>query len=338
MSYKSIAVTEYGSPDVLQVQENELRPPAKEELRLKVLACSVCRPDITVRRGEALYSNTPLGAKLPFVPGYAIIGEVDALGEGVTNTKVGDWVAALTVFDGYAEYYYLKEDKLIPVLDGLDPGEAVTLVLNYLVAYQVMHRAAKVRPETTALIIGASGGIGTAFLQLGKLMDMKMYGLASSSKHQAIAKMGAIPLDYHPEDYLSAILEAEPDGIDYVFDGMMTKTYVENGLSILKQDGVHVGYGEPDSLSTLFNIIAKLVQVNLNPDGKRLKLYGTSQYTFNKRPFLEDWAILFELLGKRQIEPVIAARFPILEAAEANRLLESGQVVGNIVLLAPDYL
>ena len=338
MSYKSVVVTSHGTPDVLQVQENELRPPTNEELRLKVLACSVCRPDITVRRGEALYSKTPLGAKLPFVPGYAIIGEVDALGDDVTNAKVGDRVAALTVLGGYAEYFYLKQDKLIPVPDGLDPGEAVTLVLNYLVAYQVMHRAAKVRPDTTALIIGASGGIGTAFLQLGKLMDMKMYGLASPSKHRAIAEMGAIPLDYHQDDYLNAIREVEPQGIDYVFDGMMTKDYVENGLSVLKQEGVHVAYGEPDSLSTLFNIFGKLAQVNLKPGGKRLKLYGTSQYTFNKRPFLEDWAILFELLGKRQIEPLIAARFPILEAAQANRLLESGQVIGNIVLLPPEFI
>ena len=83
MKYKSVIVTRPGGPEVLQVIENNLRLPSKGEVRIKILASAVCRPDVTVRRGTALYSGTPLGQKIPFVPGYAIIGCVDAVGEGV---------------------------------------------------------------------------------------------------------------------------------------------------------------------------------------------------------------------------------------------------------------
>ena len=100
MKYKSVIVTRTGPPEVLQVMENALRPPAAGEVRIKVLAASVCRPDITVRTGEALYSGTPLGQKVPFVPGYSVIGVIDALGAGVTEVAVGDRVGALTVVGG----------------------------------------------------------------------------------------------------------------------------------------------------------------------------------------------------------------------------------------------
>ena len=100
-----------------------------------------------------------------------------------------------------------------------------------------------------------------------------------------------------------------------------------------------VSYGEPAGLPTLFRILATLIVVNLLPNGRSLKLYGTSSYfVFDKRPFLEDWAALFKLLEEGKIKPVIAARFPILEAAKANELLESGQVIGNVVLVVPELL
>jgi NADPH:quinone reductase-like Zn-dependent oxidoreductase len=101
MKYRSLIVRSYGGPEVLEVFENELRPPRKGEARIRVLAASVSRPDVTVRRGEALYSDTFLGQKLPFTPGYSVIGEVDTMGEGVTQVQPGDRVGALTVTGGY---------------------------------------------------------------------------------------------------------------------------------------------------------------------------------------------------------------------------------------------
>jgi NADPH:quinone reductase-like Zn-dependent oxidoreductase len=107
---------------------------------------------------------------------------------------------------------------------------------------------------------------------------------------------------------------------------------------LLKRGGTMVSFGEPPSLAALPRFLAKLVWTHLWPDGRTYKLYGTSGYTFNPRPFLEDWATLFRLLGEGQIKPVIAAKFPILEAAKANDLLESGEVIGNIVLVAPELM
>lgn len=334
-NYKSVVAARLGPPEVLRVVENQMRPPAKGEARIRVLAAAVSRPDITVRTGQSLYSGTPLGKKAPFVPGYAVIGDVDAVGAGVTGVAPGDRVGALTVVGGYTEVLYWRGDRLIPAPTTLDPAEAVTLVLNYLVAYQTLHRLAQVRAGEKVLIIGASGGIGTALLQLGKLADLTMYGVASQSKRQIVADMGAVPIDYRTQDFAAVIREAEPGGLDAVIDGMMRLDTIKRSLALLRRGGRLVSYGEPAGLGALARILAALVSTNLAPNGKSFKLYGTSSYFLGKRkPYLEDWATLFKLLEERKIAPVIMQRFPLLEAAQANALLESGQVGGNVVLTA----
>jgi NADPH:quinone reductase len=339
VKYKSVIVTKSGGPEVLQVIENDLRPPSAGEARIKTLASAVCRPDISVRTGQSLYSGTPLGQKVPFVPGYSVVGVVDAVGDGVTEVAVGDRVGALTVVGGYSEYLYWKSDRLIPVRPTLDPAEAVTLILNYIVAYQSLHRSAKVKAGEKVLIIGASGGIGTALLQLGRLAHLTMYGIASKSKHHILTEYGAKPIDYHTQDFVDVIRPAEPEGLNAVFDGMMRLDYIKGGLSLLRRGGTLVSYGEPAGLSALFRILMTFITVNPLPNGKSFKLYGTSFYFVgDKQPFLEDWAMLFKLLEEGKIKPIIAKKFPILEASQANALLESGQVVGNIVLLASELL
>jgi NADPH:quinone reductase-like Zn-dependent oxidoreductase len=338
MLYKSVIANQSGGPEVLKVIENDLRLPAAGEVRIKVLAAAVCRPDVTARSGKALYSGTPLGQKFPFVPGYSVIGDVDAVGEGVTNVVVGERVGVLTIVGGYTEVLYWRRDRLIPVPSALDPAEAVTLILNYIVAYQALHRSVKVKAGEEALIIGASGGIGTALLQLGQLAGLKMYALASKSKHPLLAEYGATLIDYHTQDFVEFIRQAEPEGIDVILDGMMGLDTIQRGLSVLRRGGRLVSFGEPRR-SEFFRILATAAKTALFPTGKSFKLYGTSFYFVgDKQPFLEDWAILFELLAEGKIKPIIAAKFPILEAARANELLESGQVAGNLVLLAPELL
>jgi NADPH:quinone reductase-like Zn-dependent oxidoreductase len=330
MSYKSIVVTRRGGPEVLQVAENDLLAPSAGEARIRTLATPVCQDDVAVRVG-----NRPFLAKVPFVPGYSILGVVDAIGEGVTGVAVGDRVAALTQLGGHAEYIYLDEEKLVHVPATLDPAEAVVLILNYLVAYQCMHRAVQVKPGDKVLIIGASGGVGTAFLQLGELAQVTMYGLASPSKHSTLTELGAIPIDYHTQDFVEVIRQAEPEGLDFVFNGM-AEEYFERGLAVLRRGGVMVHYGGPESFSRMLLLLAKLVLYNLLPNGKSVKGYGTHRVDIGL--LKEDWAELFRLLEAGQIEPIIAARFPLLEAARANELVESGQVTGNVVLLAPELL
>jgi NADPH:quinone reductase-like Zn-dependent oxidoreductase len=339
MKYKSVAATRFGPPEVLQVVENDLRPPAAGEVRIRTLAASVCRPDVTARTGKSLYRGTPLGRKTPFVPGYAVIGDVDAVGEGVREVYVGDRVGALTVVGGYTEVLYWRGDRLIPVPKTVDPAEGVTLILNYVVAYQSLHRAAKVEAGDKALIIGASGGIGTALLQLGQLAGLVMYGVASKRKHDVVSAHGATPIDYRTQDFVEVIGRTEPEGLDVVIDGVGGGDTIRRGLSLLRRGGTLVSFAEPTSLGALARMLGTLIRVNLLSSGRSFKLYGTSRYFLgDRRPFMEDWATLFGLLEEGKIRPVIEARYPILEAARANELLESGDVTGNVVLVAPELL
>ena len=331
MKYRSVIVTERGGPEVLQVVENELRQPAPGEARIKVLAAPVCAPDVTAR-----YGQSPFVPRVPFTPGYAVIGIVDAVGEGIAHPAVGDRVGALTAYGAYAEYVYWDAKKSIPVPGTLDPGEAVTLILNYIVAYHVIHRWAHVRAGDKVLIIGASGGIGTAFLQLGALAELEMFAIASKRKHAILEQYGATPIDYHTEDFVKRIREVEPDGLDAVFDGM-AGDYFRRGFSILKRGGTLVGYANPISYTGMLKVLSQVALYTLLPNGKSAKYYSTGVSRLNWGMFLDDWAELFRLLEEREIEPVIAQRFPILEARKANELLESGDVIGNVVLVSPDW-
>ncbi len=333
MKYKSVIVTRKGSPDVLKVIENDLRTPSVDEVRVKILATTVSHTDIGYRYGDVAFAP-----KIPFVPGYVILGIVDAVGNSVTNVSLGDRVAALTGHGGYAEYIFLGKEHLVHVPTTLDPAETATMILNYVSAYQMLHRIAKVQAGDKVLIIGASGGVGTALLQLGKLAHLTMYGIASCSKHNVLTEMGATPIDYHTQDFVEVIRQAEPDGLDFVFDGM-GGDYSERGLAVLRRGGMLVEYAPSTGLFALLRGLVKLVLVNLLPNGKSVQSYGISAlYRTDKRPFMEDLPMLFKLLEEGKIKPLITKKFPILEAAKGNELLESKQAIGNIVLLAAELL
>ena len=160
-----------------------------------------------------------------------------------------------------------------------------------------------------------------------------MYGLASPSKHSLLSSHGALPIDYRTQDFVKLVLDAEPSGIDYVFNGM-GEEYFGRALAVLARGGVLVHYGGPESLKAFLVLVAKLGWYNLLPYGKKIVGYGT--HTVDVELLKKDWTALFKLLEERRINPVIAATMPIEDAAEAYRLLESGEVVGNVVLVGSD--
>lgn len=330
MMYKSVVVTRRGGLDALQIVENDLRPPAEGQARIRILATAVCQDDVSIRLG-----NRPFLKKPPFVPGYSFIGVVEAVADGVSDVQVGDRVAALTQFGSHAQVIYWDAQELVPVPESLDPAEAVTLILNYLVAYQILHRVAKVKQGDKVLVIGASGGVGTAFLQLGRLAGLKMYGLASPGKHHILTEYGAVPIDYHTQDFVEVIHQAEPEGIDFVFNGMGEEIF-ERSLAVLRRGGVLVHYGGPQSFSHFLLLVGKLLLYNLLPNGKSIEGYGT--HRLGVELFREDWTALFKLLEEGKIKPIIAGRYPLMEAVKAYEQLESGRVTGNLVLLAPELL
>ncbi len=331
MKYKRIVVAKRGPPESLRIEACDLREPAGREVRVKVLACSVCQPDVQNR-----YGLSPFPPKVPYEPGSAIVGTVDAAGPGAAHTVPGTRIAAWPSMGGYAEYLYLPQSRLVPVPSSLDPVEVAPLVLNYVTAYQCLHRRAKVKAGDKVLIVGASGGCGTAFLDLGRLAALKMYGLASGNKSTILTQFGAIPIDYRREDFVEVMRRAEPEGLDFIFDGM-GGDYIDRALPLLRRGGVFVEYSNPGSFRGVLRLLVKVLAVNLLPNGRKLKGYGAGAALFYRKPFLQDWAILFRLLEEAKIRPVISGRFPLLEAARANALLETRQVVGNLVLVAPDH-
>src|SRR5262245_48518179 len=147
VKHTRIIVTHYGGPDALQAVEEECPEPKKGEVRVKVLAAGVSLPDIMAREG--VHPETP---RVPYTPGWDLVGVVDRLGDGVSGVEPGQTVAALPIHGGYAEFICLRERELVPAPPGLDPAEAVTLILNYVTAYQMLHRAAKVKPGQRVLI------------------------------------------------------------------------------------------------------------------------------------------------------------------------------------------
>ena len=328
MEFKRIVLTERGGPETLKMQTAPLVAPQEKELQIKVLACGVGRTDVAMR-----YGYYPFAPKIPFVPGYEIVGEITAIGQGVSTFAVGDRVAALTVYGGYAEYIFLAEEEVVPVPATLHSEEAVALILNYITAYQMLHRELQVQPGATVLVTGASGGVGSALLDLGKLAGLKIYGTASASKHATVEAQGVIPLDYRSEDWVEQLKSMEPNGLDYVIDGV-GGAYIPLGFSLLKQGGRMVGYGFPNFWGMLKGLL-QLQGLSLLPNGRKGSFYGISaNYRQDKSTIHADLRTLFQLLEAGKIKPLIAKRYGLLEAAAANRYLESGQVQGKIVLVA----
>src|ERR1700690_3671373 len=195
MKNTRVLLTALGGPEVLKIIEDDVREPGEREVGIRILGCGVAFADVLMRRG--MYPGAP---QPPYSPGYDIVGVVDCFGAGVTQWKSGDLIAALTMTGGYSRYIVLPESELVRVPAGLDLGEAVSLVLNYTTAYQLMHRIAKLQQGESMLIHGAAGGVGTAALQLGRLMGLKkMFGTASKAKLELVASLGGEPIDYKSE-------------------------------------------------------------------------------------------------------------------------------------------
>jgi NADPH2:quinone reductase len=169
MRHKRVIVTHYGGPDALQLIEEECPEPKPGEVRVRVLAAGVALPDVMARQG--VHPETPA---VPYTPGWDLVGEIERLGNEVSGLEPGQVVAAMPIHGAYAEFVCLPQSELVPVPSGVDAAEAVSLILNYITAYQMLHRAAKVEPGQRVLFHGASGGVGTALLQLGRLAELEM--------------------------------------------------------------------------------------------------------------------------------------------------------------------
>jgi NADPH2:quinone reductase len=339
-----IIVRHYGGPDELQVVEEECPEPKDGEVRVRVLAAGVSLPDVMMREG--IHPETP---RLPFTPGWDLVGVVDRLGAGVSGVEPGQIVAALPINGAYAEFVCLSQRELVPVPAGLDAAEAVSLVLNYVTAYQMLHRSAKVRPGQRALIHGAAGGVGTALLELGRLAGLETYGTCSSRGAPVVCDLGGIPIDYQQQDFVKEIHRLTSEGVDAVFDGI-GGTHIWRSRKALRPRGRVVAYGITSSLRggrlasggsgrrhrfrgiAIFGLY--IAGSWLLPGRKRVVPYSI-QWLKRLKPalFRQDLIALFDLLQQKKIKPLIAQRFPLAEAKRAHELLGRGGVTGRIVIV-----
>lgn len=278
--------------------------------------------------------------KPPFSPGYDMVGVIDHLGEGVTGFQVGQTVADMTIIGAYSDYLCLPASRLTAVPDGLDSAEAVSLILSYVTAYQMLHRLAKVEAGQSLLVHGAGGAVGTALIQLGSILNLEMFGTASHSKHDLIAKLGATPIDYRSEDWVEKILSQKKYGIDVVFDAIGGENF-RKSFRVLRKGGLLVGYGFYNAVMGKGGNIPmdfmRLKLWDLLPNGRSTTFYSIGSLR-KKHPewFSEDLKTLFDLLQQGKIKPIIARRMPLTEAKQAHELVEKAEVSGKIVLMMGD--
>jgi len=345
MRHTRIVVDRYGGPETLRVVEEECPEPGPGEVRVRVLAAGVGMPDIMAREG--IHPETP---QVPYTPGWDLVGVVDLLGEGVQGVTPGQEVVAMPIHGAYAEYVCLPEAELVPLPPGLDPAEAVSMVLNYITAYQMLHRSARARSGQRALVHGASGGVGTALLQLGRLLDLAMYGTCSSAQGaSAIADLGATPINYKTQDVTAEIHRLTTDGVDVVFDPIGGK-HLWQSRQALRRGGKVVGYGTTTTLrgeglgagrtgrrNRFYGVPVYALYILggwLLPGRKRIVPYSIQTLKRLKPDwFRHDLSVLLDLLKQRKVVPLVAKRFPLAEARQAHELLGKGGVVGKIVLV-----
>jgi NADPH:quinone reductase len=354
---KRVVVDHFGGPEVLKVVQDDVPQPGQGEVRVRVLAAGVSFTDAQLRAGT--YLGVP---KPPFTPGYDLVGVVEELGPGCTRLRVGDRVAALTVWGADAERVCVLEANAVEVPADLDPAEVVSLVLTYMTAYQLLHRTAKVKRGETVLVHGAAGRVGTAVLELGALAGLRVYGTCSARDLAAVERLGAVAIEYQNEDFLARVRELPGKGVDVVLDGFGGALSLRS-FRALRPGGRLVVFGHSATLVhgrkswrgwiewyaatasvALWGLLSPRRRVSayriqklreghqVIPRGSRhpLPVGGGPR---NPEWFREDFRALLELLRDGKIHPVVAERLPLSEARRAHELLESAAAKGKLVLV-----
>ncbi len=320
-----IAISEPGRPDVLQPETRPLPHPFEHEILIQVAAAGVNRPDVVQRQG---HYPPPKGAS--DLPGLEVAGHVVALGRNCSRFKLGDAVTALVAGGGYAEYVAVNETNALPVPAGLSLVEAAALPETFFTVWHNVFERAGLKPGETLLVHGGSSGIGTTAIQLGRAFGATVLATAGSAeKCAACVELGASrAINYLKEDFVEAVKEAtDRKGADVILD-MVGGDYIERNFDAAALDG---------RIAQIAFLNGPVVEVNFNRLlTKRLTLTGS---TLRPRTVAFKGAIaaalqekVWPLIENGTIRPRIDATFPLAEAAEAHRRMESSGHIGKIVL------
>ncbi|WP_089107655.1 NAD(P)H-quinone oxidoreductase [Streptomyces hyaluromycini] len=320
---QAITIPQYGGPEALVRAEVPDPIPGHGEVLIDVAAAGLNRADVAQRQGK--YPPPP-GASL--YPGLEISGRVSALGPGVAGWSVGDEVCALVTGGGYAEKIAVPAGQLLPVPQGISLTEAAALPEATCTVWSNVAQVAHFQAGETLLVHGGSSGIGTMAIQLGKAMGARVAVTAGSArKLQACRELGAdLAINYREQDFVQ---ELKPQGADVILD-VIGAQYLARNVDALAVNGRLVIIGLQSGGQAELNLGKLLV--------KRATVVGT---TLRARPLAEREAVVaavrehvWPLLENNRVRPVVDRVFPLKDAAEAHRLMESSEHIGKILLQA----
>jgi NADPH:quinone reductase-like Zn-dependent oxidoreductase len=344
MAWQYVRIARFGGPEVLELAKQPTIPdPGPGEVRIKVLAAGTGFTDTFIRRGRYPDFKGPL----PFTPGYDLVGVVEETGVGVPAQLTGQLVADLSVVDGYAQYAIRPARFLVPVPDGVDPAEAVCIPLAYLTGYQMLTRYRRLPRGATILVIGASGTVGTALLDLARHVGLKAIGTCSAANVAMVESFGATAINYRAGDFVATVRDLTAGrqggvGVDAAFDAIGGAHFARS-FACLAPGGLLVGYGAQTmavgdaglasaalglARLKLWNVLSRLF------GGRHAVFYSiTARRTAHPEDFKADMATLFDLLRDRAIHPVVIDRLPLAAAREVHTRIDLGGLGGKVVLL-----
>jgi NADPH:quinone reductase-like Zn-dependent oxidoreductase len=340
---RAVVQTKNGGPDVLRVEERPDPAVGPGEVRIGVRAAGINFADTMARVG--LYPDAP---KPPCVLGYEVAGEIESVGEGVTDHAVGDRVFAGTRFGGQAELVTVPADQAFPLPERLSFEQGAALVVNYATAYAAMVVMGSLREGDRVLIHAAAGGVGIAATQIARNARAEIFGTASPSKHDAIREQGV----FHPIDYRSLDFEAEvmritgDEGVDLIIDALGPTSFRKD-YRLLRPGGRMVMYGLSEATKEgrrdLPATLRGLVKMPLAtmPWWKSLTMMNENKGVFglNMLKWWDDEGSLDRALlplipdlEAGRLEPVVAEAFPFEKAGDAHRFIAERRNVGKVVL------
>jgi len=322
---KAVLCKELGPPESLVVEDVPSPRPGKGQVVVSVKAAGVNFPDTLIIQGKYQFKPEP-----PFSPGGEVAGVVKQVGEGVSGIRVGARVIGASTFGGFAEEIALDADRIIPMPDGMDFVPASAFMLTYGTSYHALHDRAQLRPAETLLVLGASGGVGLAAIQLGKAMGAKVIAAASSDEKLRVCKEnGADELVNYASDDLRARVRAITGGrgVDVVYDPV-GGPYSEPALREMAWNGrfLVVGFAAGEIPKVALNL----------PLLKGCSIVGVFWGAFtrneperNRRNNEE----LLRLYTAGRVKPHIHATYPLERAAEALNEVVYKRVSGKVVLV-----
>lgn len=331
MSMRAMMSHASGGPDTLKLTEAPVPRPSADELLISVKAAGVNFPDTLI--GRDLYQIKP---PRPFAPGGELAGVVEAVGENVDGFAIGDRVLALTLFGAFSTHVCAKAATTFKIPDTMPFDEASCFLITYGTNYFGLHDCGRLDEGETVLVLGASGGIGTAAIELAKIAGARVIAAVSSQdKANFCSSLGADhtliydkELDKDAQRALSKEIKtlAGDLGVDIVYDPV-GGNYTEPALRALNFDGRHVVLG----------FTAGIPKIPLNlPLLKNCNICGVNWANFaatKPARFREQTNKLLQMHEDGLLKPKISARFPLEEAGKALDLFEARQARGKIVVM-----